>query len=165
VAAHYPVGSNLLSWPGSPESSLRVIPGWDVYLGNGHRQFFRIGSAPDGQAILHLQSETQTRPIRLLSPDIQVEPGQKFTAEALFRKSPEFRGSIALAVSLVRKTNGREERIEHFVLKEPNLIRREGWSAVRETFETPAGTVRLQLRLTGQFLGEVEIGRATLLRR
>jgi diadenosine tetraphosphatase ApaH/serine/threonine PP2A family protein phosphatase len=165
VAADYPEGANLLAWPEAPAGPLRTVPGWNVRLGNGRRQSLYAETGSDGPTVLRLHSGTDERPFFLESSAIRAEPGRKFTAEALIRKSPGFRGSVALIVSVERITNGQEERLEHFVLKEPNLARKEGWTAVRETFETPAGTIRLRLKLGGRFRGEVELAPPALLRR
>lgn len=165
AAADYPAGANLLAWPQSAEEALRVLPGWTVRLGNGRRQSLRAGTGPDGRILLRLRSETEADAILLESSAIGTGPGRKFTAEALFRKSPDFHGSVALRVSVVRVADGRESRLDSFVLKEPNLPRKEGWHAVRETFETPAGSVRLYLQIVGRFRGEVELAAPALLRR
>lgn len=165
VAAHYPVGSNLLVWPDQALDTSRAILGWTVCQGSSRRQTVTTAADAEGHQIILLKSETDALPIVLQSPIIQAEPGQKFTAEARFQKSRDFQGSIALSISLSQKTDTGEKTIEHFVLKEPNLNRRGGWSAVQETFETPSGTTRIQFHLRGQFQGEVKIGHAALLRR
>ena len=61
-----------------------------------------------------------------------------------------------LSASLLRAQGGTEETVENFVVKEPNLRRKEGLAA-RETVEIPAGARELRVRVGGRFRGSVRV--------
>ncbi|MDZ4198026.1 MAG: metallophosphoesterase family protein [Kiritimatiellia bacterium] len=166
VAAHYSTGVNLLVLPTQPVEAGAILPGWAVRLGSGLRQ--SVAAAPEeeeGRTLLRLRSTAPDRKMSLSSPDIRTEPGQRFMAEAYFRKSENFRGRVWMCISVDRRTDSGIETLEQFIVKEPNLRRRDGWMAARETFALPAGSFALRFQLHGQFEGEAEISQITLQRR
>jgi diadenosine tetraphosphatase ApaH/serine/threonine PP2A family protein phosphatase len=146
---------NLLPLPDRPTTAGQSIPGWQVRLGNRHRQRAHMVRLEDGTPAVEMTSAQAEDPMDLVSPRIAVKPGMSFRPAALFRKSTPFTGSIALVVSLTRQVGGREERVEQFYVKEPNQAKADGWQQAREKFDIPAGGTAIQLHLRGRFTGTV----------
>ncbi len=145
--------------PGAP------IPGWEVRLGHRRRQAAQLVVDPEEGSVLRLRSRAPRAPLRVAATPVLVAPGDRLTAEALFRRADGFAGRIALGVRVERETAEGPESLDHFVLKEPNLRRRDGWMGARETFTLPAGATRAQIDVRGTFAGEVEVREITLRRR
>lgn len=157
---------NLAALPPGPWPPGAAPAGWAIERGNRRRQSFALSRGTEGETVLRLRSETAAEGLFARGPMIRVEPGQRYTVEALFRKAGDWAGNVGLAVALTRTTpDGGTETQAHFVDKAPNLPRRDGWRAARETFVVPAGGRAIELRLGGRFRGEVEIAQVTLARR
>ena len=95
----------------------------------------------------------------------------KLMMQALFKKSPDFKGSIALVVELTKRIDSGNpdplrpeyETIRHFMVKEPNLKRAQGWWLAQQTFDLPARNVHsVRLRIGGKFKGAVAVRGARL---
>ncbi len=157
---------NLAALPARALRDGEAPAGWLIERGNRRRQSFTLETRADEGPILRLRSDTAKSDLFARAAAVRVEPGQRFTVEAFFRKSADWQGDAGLAVALTRETSGGgEETVPHFVAKAPNLSRRDGWWAARETFTVPAGGRAIELRLGGRFRGEVEIAQVTLTRR
>lgn len=85
--------------------------------------------------------------------------------ETLIRRGPDFAGTIAAVASVSCQKNGELMCIDQFVVKEPNLPRKDGWLKAQQTFDMPAGAMRLQIGIRGRFTGSVEIGETHLFRK
>ncbi len=168
VAADCPAGADILRLP-DPSAAAGGLPvaGWALRLGNRHAQdaVLREGSGGVSGPVLAFASRSGRDPVAFRSPPVRIEPGQRLTVSARFRKSEGFRGSVSLAVAVERDGAAGAERLEHFVVKEPNLRRRGGWYGARETFETPAGARLLVVEVRGRFAGGVEVTGLALCRR
>ncbi len=156
---------NLVSLPAEPTPAGQPVPGWQVRLGNRHRQGIRGMRLADGTPAIEMTSADANDLLDLASPLIAVRPGMTFRPDALFRKSTPFIGSVALVITLVREVGGREERVEQFYVKEPNQVKADGWQRARESFAIPAGGTAVQLHLRGRFQGTVRVKDLTLTRR
>ena len=161
-AAARPAEVNLLSWPAEAVEAGRPVPGWTVRLGDRRAQGAAVETGGDAGPRLILESRSAAHEMAVSSGVVLARPGDRFAAEVLFRPAEGFEGSIALAVSVERASGG---RLDQFVVKEPNLRRREGWRAARETFEMPAGARSMRVHLRGRFAGRVEIAGASLVRK
>lgn len=164
-AATIPEDGNLLALPAAATDSGAPIPGWVLSLGNRYRQSARVVVDADGTSGLELTSKTSTESIDLATPPIKVAPGTTFHPDALFRKSPDFAGSVALVVSVTRTAGGRTESLDQFYVKEPNQPRADGWSRAREKLTLPAGSTAMRFRVRGRFTGTVTVKAMKLTRR
>lgn len=164
-ASRMPPHQNLIPLPNETTTRGDPIPGWQVHLGNRHRQSARVLHLPDGPLAVEMASGDKDDLLDLTAPPIAVTPGMVFRPDALFRKSTPFAGSIALVVTLTRQVDGREERIEQFYVKEPNQMKTDGWQRAREKFSIPSGGTAIQLHLRGRFTGTVLIKELSLTNR
>jgi len=160
AAAAYPSDAPLIQTPPAAEPG-RPLQGWSVRLGNRHRQSAVSQATPDG-AVLRLVSAAPKAELRLVSAAVQVADRSAVTAAARFRKSPDFSGTIALAVALAREPDRDFDNGAQFLVKEPNPPRRDGWSAARKSAALPARAYAVRLELRGRFRGSVEIADLTL---
>jgi diadenosine tetraphosphatase ApaH/serine/threonine PP2A family protein phosphatase len=154
VAADRPAGANLLS---APAAGAPPLDGWIVRLGDCRAQ--EISAMPptgDGLPAFVLTSRSALETVEIVSAPIVVVPGQRIALEAVFDKDVGFEGTVTLGATLRRAAGGLEERVENFVVKEPNLRRRDGLAA-RETVEIPAGARELRVRISGRFRGSVRV--------
>jgi predicted phosphodiesterase len=154
VAADRPADANLLP---VPEPGAPPLDGWVVRYGN-HRvqEAGALTKSEDGLPAFILMSRSAGDPMEVVSAALLVAPGQRIALEAVFNKSEDFEGTVALSASLLRSQGGAEETVEHFVVKEPNLRRKDGLAA-RETVEIPAGARELRVRVGGRFRGTVRV--------
>jgi hypothetical protein len=152
-----------------PEVSAAVgagagIPGWTVHLGDRRRQRVEAVAATGGEPVFRLTSRTLRDGMGLASAPVRVTARTPLHAEALFAKSPDFSGPVALVVSLERRrADGTPEWVEQFLVKEPNEPRREGLLA-RVTADVPAGGTAVRFQVRGRFRGTVEVRRPALWR-
>lgn len=162
TATDWPPEANLLPVldrtvpPGQP------IPDWTITLGDRRSQSIAIVDGPDGERTLRFVSSAEAEDLSLSSPEIRVRPGMVFYPDALFRKSPGFRGTVAIAASLTRE--GKEGRVTspQFYVKEPNTVRPDGWIRARQRFEIPAGGVSIRFTIRGRFMGTADIKGLTM---
>lgn len=154
VAADRPAGVNLLP---APAPGAPPLDGWIVRLGDYRAQ--EVGAlSPSGEGLpaFVLTSRSARETVEVVSAPIVVAPGQRIALEAVFEKADGFEGTVTLGASLRRAAGGAEETVETFVVKEPNLRRKDGLAA-RETVEIPAGARELRVRISGRFRGTVKI--------
>ncbi len=171
---------NLLSFPDQPVTSGNVIPQWDVHLGNQYRQQALWTSLDDGQQGFVLRSKDPQKAMWISSAPIHVSPGMRLTLQALVKKSPDFTGSIAVVMPLVKRVElpsvktarppGADaaatfETIHQFVVKEPTLDRADGWSLVKQTVSMPARAHAVEFRVRGRFTGVVQVQNLRLERK
>jgi len=155
-------GNNFLVFPETVVSADQPVPGWHIHLGNRYRQQAAWGQLPDGRLGWRLQSR-RPHAMWIASPLISVAPDMKFTLQGRVWKSSDFKGSLAVVVSLVRRietgpeTLGRTEVIDRFVVKEPTRVRTDGWSLVKKTFEIPARAEAIRVQVRGRFQGSASL--------
>jgi len=159
-----PLDQNLLTLPREPVAPESTIPGWTVTLGHRRRQSIAVNIEKDGPVFV-LASLNPHSELRLASPSIRVQPDMRLCLEALFRKQPSFRGTVAVTISALRSIDGRETRIEQFVVKEPTQARAGEWVLAKATFNVPANAVSLDYRIQGRFTGEVQLKDLKLYRK
>ncbi|MCX6994035.1 MAG: metallophosphoesterase family protein [Kiritimatiellaeota bacterium] len=153
--------NNLLVFPEAPVPAYQPVPGWHIHLGNRYRQMVAWDLA-DGRPGWNLQS-SRANELWIASPLISVAPDMKFTLQGRVWKSSDFKGSLAVVVSLVRRieigpeTSGRPEVIERFVVKEPTRVRTDGWSLIKQTFEIPARAEAISVQIRGRFQGAASL--------
>jgi hypothetical protein len=116
----------------------------------------------DGRPGWNLQSR-KANELWIVSPLISVAPDMKFTLQGRVWKSSDFKGSLAVVVSLVRhieigpETSGRTGVIDRFVVKKPTRVRTDGWSLVKQTFKIPARAEALSVQIRGRFQGSASL--------
>lgn len=152
-----PANETLLHIPGVPVPAGSAIPGWTVSLGNKRRQQAAVIEEAGGEHVLRLVSTSMDDDISISSPAIAVKPAMAFYPDALFRKSADFTGTVALAASLIRQGKGGQETSGQFYVKEPNQVRPDGWIRARQRFDIPAGGMVIQYYIRGRFTGTVEV--------
>jgi hypothetical protein len=156
------LGNNLLVFPEAPVPADQPVPGWHIHLGNRYRQQAAWGQLPDGQPGWNLQS-SRPHELWIASPLISVAPDMKFTLQGRVWKSSDFKGSLAVVVTLVRRietgneTPARTEVVDRFVVKEPAFVRPDGWSLVKQTFEIPARAEAVRFQIRGRFQGSASL--------
>ncbi len=164
-------GSNFLEFPGASTPPNQPLSGWDIHLDNRYRQTIAWRARPESEGGFAFQSLDARAECWLISPEIHVKDGAKLMMQALFKKSPDFKGSIALVVELTKRIDSGNpdplrpeyETIRHFMVKEPNLKRAQGWWLAQQTFDLPARNVHsVRLRIGGKFKGAVETRGARL---
>lgn len=132
--------------------------GWMITLGHKRRQSLAIVPEPDGVAALELESRGADEPILLDLPPLAVRPGQRIAVDGLFRKSPDFKGTVALRIGLVRyNADGQPQLTDQFMVKEPTTARGD-WQQARQTSAPlPAGSEEVRFSLVGRFSGKVRV--------
>ena len=159
---NFVLGNNLLVFPEAPVPANQPVPGWHIHLGNRYRQQATWDQLPDGRTGWRLQS-SRPHTLWIASPLISVTPDMKFTLQGRVWKSPDFKGSLAVVVSLVRRiktgleTSGRTEVVDRFVVKEPTRVRTDGWSLVKQTFEIPVRSEAISVQIRGRFQGSASL--------
>ncbi len=154
VAADRPADANLLP---APDPGVPPLEGWIVRYGNHRAQEAgALTKSEEGLPAFLLTSRSARDELQVVSAPITVAPGQRIALEAVFEKSADFEGTVTLSASLLRAQGAGEETVENFVVKEPNLRRKEGLAA-RETVEIPAGARELRVRVGGRFRGTVRV--------
>jgi predicted phosphodiesterase len=148
-----------------PVPAGNAIRGWRIKLGDKRKQVARVAMDNLTTPMLLLTSRKMTDELQVLSPRIMVEPGMKFCLDALFSKSDDFEGDIAIFISLTRNVNGVLETDDNFVVKPPNPPPQSGWGRAKKTFDIPANAHSIQFRISGKFTGQVSIKEIHLQRR
>jgi len=155
---------NLLTLPDFPLPPNSAVPGWVLHLGDKYRQGIEVCRGDAGDMEFRLLSSNPKAEIGLSSGAITVTDDMKFVMEASFRKS-DFDGSVWVAVSLVKKAGEENVVMEQYIIKEPTLMRRGGWSLAKQTFDLPKGTHSIQLHIRGKFKGAVSVKNVLLQRK
>jgi predicted phosphodiesterase len=163
-------GNNFLEFPSAPTTPNQPLHGWDLQLHNRYQQSIVWQSLPEDlpedAAAFHFHSADARAECWLVSPSIHLKSGTKLKMQGLFKKSQDFRGSIALIVELTKTTDVTQtdplrteyEVIRHFIVKEPNVKRANDWWLAQQTFELPARNVHsVRLRIGGKFKGDVQV--------
>ncbi len=163
-ARHLAPGDNALVFPAAAVPAGQPVPGWDIHLGDRYHQQAAWGPLPDGRLGWRLAS-TRPQDLRLVAAPVFAAPAMKFTLRGRLWKSPDFQGSLALAVVLVRQTAAGPEQLEQFVVKEPLRVRNDGWSLVQTTFDLPARADALRVQVRGRFTGSAALCELTLERK
>lgn len=156
---------NILPVPDSPLPPGSAVPGWALHLGDKYRQSIEVCQDDDRDMEFQLLSTNPKADIGLSSGAITVTDDMKFVLEASFRKNNDFDGSVWVAVSLVKKSGTEEIGMEQYVVKEPTLMRRGGWSLAKQTFDLPKGTHAIRLHVRGKFNGAVSVKNILLQRK
>lgn len=155
-------GNNLLVSPETVVPADQPVPGWHIHLGNRYRQQATWNRLPDGRPGWRLQS-SRPHELWIASPLISVAPDMKFTLQGRVWKNSDFKGSLAIVVSLVRRietgneTPARTEVVDRFVVKEPAFFRPDSWSLVKQTFEIPARAEAISVQIRGRFQGSASL--------
>ncbi len=157
-------GANVLPHPNADRPPFF---GWTVRYGDRRAQRVWV---PDGvgstQAPTFRIRSSRSELMVIESDPIRVQPRQRITMEAVYRMSPDWTGTVALAASVKgTQPDGREYVRQNFVVKEPSLVRREGRRVARETVDLPAGAHTLRVRIEGRFCGELLVESVELARR
>lgn len=156
---------NLLSGPQSVFSAGKPVPGWEVWLGNWRKQSIECLTLENGVLAYRISSRSQKAGMRMVSDRIPMSQGETLTLDAWVRKSTDFKGRIAFVVSVIRDDNGREERIDQYVVKEPVRARKDGWLQAQNTFDVPARAQAVEVSMRGEFAGTAWIREVALTRR
>ena len=150
-------GINRLPLPDHPVAAGQACPGWTFTHGDRRAQQIGVSLDESGHAVFALQSETLREELVMAAPALEVRPGTSFTPGALFSKSPDFNGEIAIVISLTRRGAQGEETIDRFYVKEPKRNGASDWLRVRQKFEIPVRGVRIRFQIRGRFRGVVRI--------
>lgn len=156
---------NILPVPDSPLPPGSAVPGWVLHLDDKYRQSIEVYQGDDGDLAFRLLSTNPEADISLASGAITVTDDMKFVCEASFRKDADFDGSVWVAVSVVKKTDTKDVVMEQYVVKEPTLTRRGGWTLAKQTFDLPKGAYSIRLHVRGKFKGAVSVKNILLLRK
>jgi hypothetical protein len=111
---------------------------------------------------IQLESSALGSDLSLSAPIIPVTPGQSWNMSGLFEKHTNFSGSIAMAVILTGKNEKGTYTNQNFAIKEPFLVRADGWMKVRQAFTIPAGGKTIQVQIRGRFHGTIRLKNPTL---
>lgn len=147
---------NLLKMPNHTSPPGASIDNWIIHLGNKRKQSAEVISTKSGSAFL-LKSQTQKDKICIKSPPIIVRPKMKISTAGLFKKSKDFKGNIAISLSLTKKIDGKITTIQQFMIKEPEEYRKNNFRAARITKTIPAYSIKAQFKVIGNFTGQIEI--------
>lgn len=163
-AEQYAPQVNLLSFPGGPVKAGKVIRGWSIHMDDRFSQQVSWGKV-DGESLGFIMRSTNPRKeLRISSPAMQVVPGMKMTLQVSAMKSRDFSGTLEAVIPLgkepadVDKNKSgavRMEMIPNFVVKEPNVPRRDGWMYGQQTFNLPARSRTVHFQVRGKFKGTV----------
>jgi len=150
-----------------PDSPVPPFQGWTVRYGDRRAQQVWAEEITDSTKTPAFRVCSKRSELWVIESDpIQVQPRQRVSLEAVFRMSPDWTGTIAVAASVQGvRPDGHEYVRRNFLVKEPSLIRREGRRVARETVDLPAGARTIQVRIEGRFCGEVLIESVELTRR
>ncbi|MCA1808087.1 MAG: metallophosphoesterase [Kiritimatiellia bacterium] len=170
-AADHAPGSNLLEMPDA-----EVVPGqpfssWDVLLGNRHRQNI-AWKIEGGSGLFDLTSADGRSDCWLVSPAVHVRSRDRLMIQGFVHKGEDFQGSIALVVELIQESGANQlepmfEVTHNFHVKEPhpNLRRADGFYEARSTFDLPARSHSVRLKVGGKFTGAALVRDLRLERR
>ncbi|MBM4142210.1 MAG: metallophosphoesterase family protein [Lentisphaerae bacterium] len=157
--------SNILPVPPPAAPAGGVVPGWRIVLGDRRRQSVSVAGGDGAGPVFRLESSSSRDQLRLESAPVLVRPGQKMCAEGLFRRGEGFAGAVALVVSLTREGADGPERVDQFVVKEPNLPRQGGWLQAKNTFDVPARATAVSVQVRGRFTGDLDVSGLSLIRK
>lgn len=163
-AAESEEGANLLRFPEGSIPKGRTVPFWRVTLGDRHKQSVGVVQQDNG-AVFMLSSDNGKDEMRIASSPILVQPGMKLCFEALFAKPPNFTGTAAVVIPLLLSSDGTEERMDQFIVKQPNQPRQGGWTLAKQTFTVPADGQSLRLEIRGRFVGDVNVSQVRLYKK
>ena len=167
-AVDIPPGSNLLSFPDKPVAYGSIMPKWNVHLGNRYGQKVAWQPVNEEENGFVISSTSRESELWLASAPVLAAPAMKFSTQACVKKSPDFSGSIALALVLVKQRESRSmdsagngktvfETNQNFAVKEPNIPRKNKWLLAKQTVTLPARSYSLVFQIRGKFQGTVFI--------
>jgi hypothetical protein len=118
-----------------------------------------VAVEPDASVlpVLVMSSRTLDDEMSFEAEPLSVTAGETFYPAALFQKSPDFAGYIAIVVSLTRATPRGTEELSRFYVKEPTQARQDGWVRAKQKFIIPAHGTRIQFQIRGRFRGTVRV--------
>lgn len=163
-------GANALVFPGISVPIGQPVPGWHIHLDNRYHQRAEWISLPEAGLGWRLQSD-RLNELWIASPLIYVAPDMKFTLQGRVWKSRDFKGSLAIVITLIRRieaggeTPPRADVVDQFIVKEPALARPDGWSTVKQTFEIPAHAEAVCFQIRGCFQGSASLCHLALERK
>lgn len=158
----YISGSGLASLHMETEPYLPLAD-FDIELGHKRHQQIEVVNDQDGHLLAI--SSRRSAPVVLKSRMIPAKPGEKLMLEALLRKSDDFRGSAVAFISVCRDIDGRTQKTKRYLVKEPNLPRKNGFILGKQTFELPANTTHVSVGLSAEYTGSIEIAALSLSRK
>lgn len=158
----------LIAWTAQYDDNILPVPtrsvaegmpvlSWAISLSDKEAQSVRVDMTKEYGPVFALKSESPSHGMEISSPLIRVRPEMKFCVEALFKMNPGFKGGTTMVISLNKKTGTSEHKIKHFVVKHPNMRRKDDWFLAKHTFTIPANGNAIVLRITGAFAGEVQV--------
>jgi predicted phosphodiesterase len=155
--------TELLCAPDAPIQAGLPIPGWDQQFGDAKQQSVQVLKEESG-LLFRLASDTARREIRLISQTISATAKERLTLEGSFRKHPGTQGSALLVVSLSRIKPGDSsiEYVDHYVVKEPLVARKDGWMTARQTFTVPGNTTSLTVSIRATINGTLDVKNVSL---
>lgn len=160
LAEESPPDTNLLPLPSRLVPAGSPIEGWTVRLGNRYRQAASVAPIEPLEFAFVLRSDAPADEIRLIAQTVRLSGRTKLRTSALFKKSNDFEGTVAIVISLDKKTAGGEDHIDQFITKEPLQARRGGWLMASKTVQKddlPAGAQSIRFEIRGRFRGTVEV--------
>lgn len=128
---------------------------YTIHIGNKRQQ--TVYFCDSAKERLMCMKSTSDAPLILQTAPIPAESNQKLSFELAIRKSPDFKGSAAAFVSLTKNLNGVSEQTRRYLIKEPNMSRKNGFLVAKQTFTLPANTTHVSFGLTAEFNGTLEI--------
>ena len=140
-----------------------LIAGFVVRVGDKRHQTVSV-TLSDEHTAFHITSRHTEDSIEIISPRIRVRPDMGITIAGLVKRSEDFQGNVALALSLEKETATGIVIVRDFMVKEPNLKRKGGWWAAQVTDTMPADAREVTLRIEALFTGELTIRGITVTR-
>jgi predicted phosphodiesterase len=150
--------SNLLPPLSSGSGSAPLSDAFGVQLSNRERQAATV-EILEGEPVIRLRSSTR-HPITLRSAPIHVAPGMSFRIEGQVLYEADFDGELSFAAVCSGKTLPAKS-----FSADPNLRRKAGWMKAQLSFEVPAGAEKIEVRVTGAFVGSVAVKSPALIYR
>ena len=159
--------SNLLSFPETTVHPGSPMPHWDIYLGDRYSQQAAWTQVDKGTIGFLLQSAKSDAEIRISAEPVHVAPGMRMRLQSYVKNDDDLIGNIAFAIVLIQQRDTVRTGIGlaptsfetnlNFVVKEPTLRRRGGWSLAQQTITLPARSHSVIFEIRGKFQGSVRI--------
>lgn len=170
-AADFAPESNLLSFPEAAVQPGSRLPHWNLSLGDRYKQQASWTQIEQDTYGFVLGSGSHDAEMRLGSAPVHVAPDMRLRLQGYVKGGDDFSGNIAFALVLVQRTGSAEEATlsfetnRNFVVKEPTLRRRDGWSLAQQTIDLPARSHSVTFEIRGKFQGVAHVRGARLERR
>ena len=157
--------TNMLDEPAEPTATNTPIPGWSVTLNDKNCQWFHVQYLPEYDNVLIMKSDSVKGEIKLTSPKFKVQSDMKFQAKTFFKMEDDFKGNVSLCISLDRRQGNHIETIDEYVVKQPELKRRDNWILAQKTFDLPQDAESIQFQIRCKFSGTVIARDISLVRK